>query len=106
MTGNQKIILAYGSGDIVEALVDGVWKRHIMKDVWYTPDVVKKFCSIPSTADKGFEYWLDNKQCRIIRDGETYVVGERHQSLYRLCILVLQPDVPAQVCIVTKTESL
>ena len=107
MTSNQRFMLAYGSGDIaVEALVDGVWTRHIMKDVSYTPDVAKNLFSIPSTADKGFEYWLDNKQCRIIRDGETFVVGERHQGLYRLCIRVLQPDVPAQVCIVTKTESL
>ena len=34
MTGNQKIMLANGSVDIaVEALVDGVWTRYIMKDV-------------------------------------------------------------------------
>ena len=41
ITGNQKIMLAYGLGDIIiEAQIAGVWSRHYLKDVWYTPEVV------------------------------------------------------------------
>ena len=76
---NQKVMQVYGYGDIrIGAQVDGAELIHVMKDVWYTPEVVKNLFFIPSAADKGFEYWLDNKQCRIIRDSETFFVGERY----------------------------
>ena len=107
ITGNQKIMLAYGSGDIIiEAQIAGVWSRHYLKDVWYTPEVVKNLFSIPSAADKGFNYWLDNKCCKITREGETFIVGERHLGLYKLLIRTVKPEVPAQVCAVSKIETL
>ena len=107
ITGNQKIMLAYGSGDIIiEAQIAGVWSRHYLKDVWYTPEVVKNLFSIPSAADKGFNYWLDNKCCKITHEGETFIVGERHLGLYKLLIRTVKPEVPAQVCAVSKIETL
>lgn len=107
VTGNQQVMLAYGSGDIdFEAQVDSVWSRHYMQDVWYTPEVVKNLFSVPATTEKGFEYWMGSKQCKITRGGETFVIGERHQGLYKLNIRVILPDVPAQVCIASKTETL
>ena len=81
VTGNQKVMLAYGSGDIcIGAQVDGAELIHVMKNVWYTTEVVKNLFFIPSAADKGFEYWLDNKQCKITRDSETFVVDEGYQG--------------------------
>jgi len=63
--GNQKQMLAYGQGDIfIEALVNGEWKLHCVKDVWCTPEVVKNLFSVPSATDKGVEYWSDKECCR------------------------------------------
>jgi hypothetical protein len=99
--------LAYGQGDInIRASVDGSWKQHCLKDVLYTPDVVKNLFSVSTAADKGAEYWLDKKNCRLTREGETLVAGERHNKLYKLNIQIIQPESPAEVNVANKAETL
>ena len=76
--GNHKLMFAYGQGDInVETVVNNEQKKHHLKDVWYTPDVVKNLFSVPTAADKGMQYWLDKHSCKITKNGETLVVGNR-----------------------------
>lgn len=100
-------LLAFGQGDIkIKALVDGKWKQHCLKDVLYTPDVVKNLFSVSTAADKGAEYWLDKKSCRLTRNGETIVIGERCNKLYKLNIQIVQPDSPAEVYVSNKNETL
>lgn len=107
MLGNQKLMLAYGKGDIqVEAFVDNCWNRHYLQNVWYVPDVVKNLFSVPQTADKGMEYWLNKDTCRITKNGTTLVVGKRHCGLYKLVIRVITPESPAEVYVANKVESL
>jgi hypothetical protein len=82
--GNQKLMLAYGRGDVmIEALVGNKWFKHCLKDVWYTPDVIKNLFSVPTAADKGFEYWLNKDSCRITQNGEPVIIGNRHHLLYK-----------------------
>ena len=105
--GNHKLMLAYGCGNIqVETLVNGKWKQYHLKDVWYTPDVVKNLFSVPTAADKGMEYWLDHSSCQITKNGETVVVGERHCGLYRLAMKVIRPKSPAEVHVASGVDSL
>jgi hypothetical protein len=105
--GNQKLMLAYGRGDVmIEALVGNKWFKHCLKDVWYTPDVIKNLFSVPTAADKGFEYWLNKDSCRITQNGEPVIIGNRHHLLYKLSVRVVKPDVPAQVYTAQKIDTL
>jgi len=101
--GNNKPMLAYGKGDIH---VETGWKKCYLKDVWYTPDVVKNLFSVPTAADKGMEYWMDHSSCRISKNGETIVVGKRHRGLYRLQIQMILPTLPAEVYVASTVDSL
>ena len=104
--GNQQLILAYGQGDIqVEALASGKWQGNVLKNVWYSPEVVKNLFSMSTAADKGIEYWLD-KSCKLIHDGETIVVGERNRGLYNLLIRVVIPKRPAELFSAKKIDTL
>ncbi len=103
--GNKGLMLAYGQGDImIEALVNGSWHQHYLKDVRYTPDVVKNLFSVPSAADKGFSYSLDKDGCCLMQDGEVVIQGKRHYSLYKLQIRMLRPREPAQVLIAASAK--
>ena len=105
--GNRKLMLAYGQGNIqIETLVNNEWKKYYLKDVWYTPDVVKNLFSVPTAADKGLEYWLDQWSCRITKNDETVVVGKRHGGLYRLILKVIPPESPAEVYVASRVDSL
>ena len=105
--GNHKLMLAYGQGNIqIETLVNNEWKKYYLKDVWYTPDVVKNLFSVPTAADKGLEYWLDQRSCRITKNGETVVVGKRHGGLYKLILKVIPPQSPAEVYVASRVDSL
>lgn len=107
MVGNQRTMLAYGYGDIqVKALVQGMWYDHYMKDVWYTPEVVKNLFSVPAAADKGLVYRLDKDRCELVKNGNVIVTGERNCSLYKLLIKPIRPDDPAVVCVAHKVEML
>lgn len=109
MLGNNKVMLAYGQGDIkVETLVNGQVQQHVLKDVWYTPDVVKNLFSLPSAADRGLQYWLDKNSCKVIHNGATVVEGERinGRGLYNLLIRVVIPDEHAKMFLASKTETL
>ena len=105
--GNKKQMLAYGQGDIyIEAVVDGKCKLHCLKDVWYTPDVVMNLLSVSSATDKGAEYYSDKGCCRLMRDGEVLIVGERYDKLYKLIVRTVKPESPVVVCIANKVETL
>jgi hypothetical protein len=109
MLGNNKVMLAYGQGDIqVETLVNGQVQQHVLKDVWYTPEVVKNLFSLPSAADRGLQYWLDKNSCKVIYNGATVVEGERinGRGLYNLLIRVVIPDDHAKMFLASKTETL
>ena len=105
--GNHKLMLAYGQGDInVETVVNNERQRHHLKDVWYTPDVVKNLFSVPTAADKGMQYWLDKRSCKITKNGETLVVGKRNGGLYQLVMKVILPQSPAQVYVASRIDTL
>jgi transposase len=70
-----------------------------LKDVRYTPEVVKNLFSVSSAADEGFTYWLHKDTCRLMQGNEIILVGKRHNSLYKLLLCVVQPSEPAQVLI-------
>ena len=78
----------------------------MLKNVWYTPEVLKNLFFVSIAADKGIEYWLDKKNCKLIRDGETIFVGERNRGLYNLLICVVIPERPAEAFIVKKIDTL
>ena len=70
--GNKGVMMAYGEGDIeVESFVDGQCLNHSLKNVWYTPDVVKNLFSVPAAADKGIAYHLDRYQCSLVKENTT-----------------------------------
>jgi hypothetical protein len=76
-------MMAYGTGDIsVEDLVNSITISHTLKNVLYTPDDVKKLFLVPSSADKGVEYWLDKDRCQLLRNRKTIV--ERRETLWPL----------------------
>ena len=103
--GNKSLMMAYGHGNVrIEAYVDGEWEQHTLLDVWYTPDVVKNLFSVPSAANKGIEYWLNNRECKLTRNNVVLATGERYQSLYKLNIRVLCPK--ALACTAQKIDSL
>ena len=105
--GNHKLMLAYGQGDInVETVVNNERKKHHLKDVWYTPDVVKNLFSVPTAADKGMQYWLDKRSCNITKNGETLVVGNRNGGLYQLVMKVIPPQLPAEVYVASRVDTL
>jgi len=54
------------------SLVDNKWNKHYLKDVWYTPDVVKNLFSVPAAADKGLEYWLNKSSCKYYKERQNY----------------------------------
>ena len=81
--GNKQTMTAKGKGDImVETFANGAWTQHILKDVWYTPEVVKNLFSVPAAANKGFEYWLDKRYCKLMDSSETIVEGKRHNMVF------------------------
>jgi len=105
--GNHKLMLAYGQGNIhAETLVDNQWNICYLKDVWYTPDVVKNLFSVPSAADKGLEYWLDQNSCCITKNNVTVVVGKRDHSLYKLMMKMIPRTSPAEVYVANSVDSL
>ncbi len=107
IVGNQRTMLAYGSGNIrVEALVDDVWREHYLSDVWYAPDVVKNLFSVPAAADKGLTYRLDKSRCELVKQDTVIVTGERHHGLYKLHLRPIQPEMPATVLVTFKPETL
>jgi len=107
MLGNQKLMLAYGQGDIeVETLFDNIWRRHHLKDVWYVPEVVNNLFSVPTAADKELEYSLNCCECKITKNGNTLVVGERHRGLYKSIMKAIQPNNPADVFVANKLDTL
>ena len=107
IVGNQHTMLAYGYGDIrIEALVDGVWYEHYLKDVWYVPDVVKNLFSVTTATDKGFVYRQDKQRCELVKDGKPLLTGERYHSLYKLHIRPVLPETPAEVLITHKVDTL
>jgi hypothetical protein len=69
-------------------------------------DVYKNSFSVSTAADMGAEYWLDKKCCRLTRDGETLVVGERYNKLYKLVVRTIKPASPAEVYVASKAETL
>ena len=100
-------MMAYGEGDIeVESCVDGQCLKHMLTNVWYTPDVVKNLFSVTSAADKGIEYYLDRYQCSLVKEETTLVVGERHEGLYKLHLCAVLPFNPVKVVIASKADKL
>lgn len=105
--GNKRTMLAYGKGDIpVEVLVNGRWVKNHLKDVWYTPEVVKNLFSLPSALDKGLKCWMDKGRCRLLKDDQTVVEGERQHGLYKLLLRPLEPETPAEVYVANKVDTL
>ena len=104
---NKGVMMAYGEGDIeVESFVDGQCLNHTLKNVWYTPDVVKNLFSVPAAADKGIAYHLDRYQCSLVKENTTLVVGERHDGLYKLHLRAVLPCNPVKVLVAEKPEKL
>ncbi len=107
MIGNRMLMMAYGSGNIaVEALVDNVWKSCILKDVLFTPDCAENLFSVSTATEKGIEYWASRDSCRLTKAGATLVVGEKYRRLYRLFLRMKRPDIPAEVYVASKVETL
>lgn len=52
------------------------------------------------------EYSLNKEGCKITRNGEILVVGDRHHYLYKLLLRVVQPIAPATVCVASKVDTL
>ena len=88
--GNKLLMMAYGHGDInAETCVNGQWLQHTLTDVRHTSDVVTNLFSVPSAANKGIVYWIDDKEYKIIRDDVMLVTGEIHHGLYKLNMRVI-----------------
>jgi hypothetical protein len=61
---------------------------------------------VSTGADKGAQDWLVKKSCRLKRDGETPVVGERYNKLYKLVVRTIKLASPAEVYVASKAETL
>ena len=67
---------------------------------------MKNLFSVLSAANKGVVYWLDDKECKIIRDDVVLVTGERQQGLYKLNMRLIGLASEEHACVAKSVDSL
>lgn len=93
-------MVAHGEGDMgVKSFVHDKRVSNILKNVWYTPNVVKNLFSVPAKADKGIAYHLEKFQCSSAKENSNLVAVERHDRMYKVHLHAALPSNPVEVLV-------
>ena len=106
--GNNELLSAHGKGTInIEVMLNGIWHKHTINDVWYVPEMGRNLFSVAAITEKGYDFVASKNSCSISRNGEVLIVGKKVESqLYELKMKSIKPETMVEVNISAAVDTL